>query len=770
MEIEKIPEFTKKEVEALKSAGITKIEELVGMTKELLSQLTGFSIEKSVELIRKSWKYYQPEIVSANKYGEERYRIETPFPTLNKLFGGGIPTGTLTQFYGSFGSGKSQILFTQSVLEASKGNLVLFIDTERTFSKKRLLEITENRGFDTSILENIKLITTPSSNELMILVAKLGRVISEIEEQEGKKVRLISIDSVVAPFRSDYVGLDELVERQQKLNWVLRNLLRLSEVKDFAVMFSNQVVAAIGSHEKFVPVGGYIATHICVSPNTLVVTDNGIKTIEELQIGDTVLGFSGSEISFSKVIDKAETYHKTTYLVNDTLEMSPEHRVFVVDGIEIKEKCVKDLKEGDYLVYPNKINVPVRKIIIPEFEDRRVYVIKNGKEVKEKLRKVFPIKRYKECMRRVGVNPRQLRGILNSGYLTTRKVIEKIKSIVGEENVEYEVKETHKHKNYREVRVLTKELAQFLGYFVGDGNTTFVNGIRIRDRDVDVLRHYGEIVKKVFGINYVINKVSKNCYELVVYSKYMEDVLRYLMSRIYDIFYEEEEVIKAFLRGIFDAEGSVQINRGRPIVSIGLGKNNKNFLIFLKLLLMRLGIMSGRIRKCGNGYAFYVNNTLFRDIGFTAKRKAKRLNKAFREPLDSIPVPRRTIRDLLKKMGIKWERSHYHNFIRREELEELCRDGRVKELLGHLLNFNYEKVRSIKVVRKPVRLIDIETVFGNFFANGFLVHNSNNIFKLLRWKQRKRVLRIYDVPFLPEMDIYFKITKKGVEEIKKEEK
>jgi len=262
MEIEKIPEFTKKEVEALKSAGITKIEELVGMTKELLSQLTGFSIEKSVELIRKSWKYYQPEIVSANKYGEERYRIETPFPTLNKLFGGGIPTGTLTQFYGSFGSGKSQILFTQSVLEASKGNLVLFIDTERTFSKKRLLEIAENRGFDTSILENIKLITTPSSNELMILVAKLGRVISEIEEQEGKKVRVVSIDSLTAPFRSDYVGLDELVERQQKLNWVLRNLLRLSEVKDFAVMFSNQVVAAIGSHEKFVPVGGYITTHI----------------------------------------------------------------------------------------------------------------------------------------------------------------------------------------------------------------------------------------------------------------------------------------------------------------------------------------------------------------------------------------------------------------------------------------------------------------------------------------------------------------------------
>jgi len=260
MDISNIPEFTKREVEILKKAGISTINDLVGMSAELLSQLTGYSIEKCNEIIRKSWKYYSPKIVDASSISESEKVIETPLPTLNKLFGGGIQVGTITQLYGSFGSGKSSFLFTQSVLEASKGNIVVFIDTERTFSRKRVEEIARNRGIDVSKLKNIKVITATSSNEVILLVARMARLIDQLE-RDGK-VSMIILDSLTAPFRSDYIGLDELVERQQKLNWVLRTLLRVAQIKELAIMFSNQVVASVGSFEKFSPVGGHVVAHI----------------------------------------------------------------------------------------------------------------------------------------------------------------------------------------------------------------------------------------------------------------------------------------------------------------------------------------------------------------------------------------------------------------------------------------------------------------------------------------------------------------------------
>ena len=66
-------------------------------------------------------------------------RCSTGSKNLDGLLGGGIKTQALTEFAGEFGSGKSQLCHTLSVIAnipKEKGGLggnVLFIDTENTF-------------------------------------------------------------------------------------------------------------------------------------------------------------------------------------------------------------------------------------------------------------------------------------------------------------------------------------------------------------------------------------------------------------------------------------------------------------------------------------------------------------------------------------------------------------------------------------------------------------------------------------------------------------
>ena len=76
---------------------------------------------------------------------------------------------------------------------------------------------------------------------------------------------LIIIDSLMACFRTDYVGRGELSERQQQLGKLLNKLLKLSEQFNVAVYMTNQVMADPGNTMAHVdtkkPVGGHVLAH-----------------------------------------------------------------------------------------------------------------------------------------------------------------------------------------------------------------------------------------------------------------------------------------------------------------------------------------------------------------------------------------------------------------------------------------------------------------------------------------------------------------------------
>ena len=88
--------------------------------------------------------------------------ITTGSQNLDKILGGGLESGSITELYGEFRTGKSQICHTLAVICQLPVNMgggegkCLYIDTEGTFRPTRLAPIAERFQLrPEDVLENI---------------------------------------------------------------------------------------------------------------------------------------------------------------------------------------------------------------------------------------------------------------------------------------------------------------------------------------------------------------------------------------------------------------------------------------------------------------------------------------------------------------------------------------------------------------------------------------------------------------------------------------
>lgn len=172
-------------------------------------------------------------------------RIKTSSRTLDELLGGGVQTQAITESFGAFGSGKSQMGFqlaVNAVLPVDKGGLageVAFIDTENTFRPERIIQIADAKGIpQDEILSKVIIARAFNSDHQMLLVDEIEDMINK-----GKNIRLIVVDSVTSHFRAEFIGRGTLADRQQRLNRHLHRLQRLADVYNLVVYITNQVSA-----------------------------------------------------------------------------------------------------------------------------------------------------------------------------------------------------------------------------------------------------------------------------------------------------------------------------------------------------------------------------------------------------------------------------------------------------------------------------------------------------------------------------------------------
>lgn len=193
-------------------------------------------------------------------------RITTGSKAFDILLGGGVETQAITECYGEFGSGKSQLAFQLAVnvqLPLDKGGLeghAIWIDTEGTFRPSRIEQLAGALNLDPrETLQNIKIGRAYSSDHQILLVDKIPDLINA-----DPKIRLIVVDSMMALFRAEYVGRGTLADRQQKVNVVLHSLQRLADRYNLAVYITNQVMARpdVLFGDPTAAVGGHIVGHV----------------------------------------------------------------------------------------------------------------------------------------------------------------------------------------------------------------------------------------------------------------------------------------------------------------------------------------------------------------------------------------------------------------------------------------------------------------------------------------------------------------------------
>nr|CAG4648041.1 EOG090X0906 [Moina brachiata]SVE93108.1 EOG090X0906 [Moina brachiata] len=198
------------DIKKLEEAGFHTVESVAYAPKKSLLAIKGISEAKADKIMATS-KLVPMGFTTATEYHQKRaeiIQISTGSKELDKLLGGGIETGSITEIFGEFRTGKTQLCLTLAVtcqLPIDHGGgegKCLYIDTEGTFR----------------------------------------------------------------PERTDYSGRGELSARQMHLARFLRMLLRLADEFGVAVVITNQVVAQVDGAAMFAadpkkPIGGNIMAH-----------------------------------------------------------------------------------------------------------------------------------------------------------------------------------------------------------------------------------------------------------------------------------------------------------------------------------------------------------------------------------------------------------------------------------------------------------------------------------------------------------------------------
>ncbi|GMK56199.1 hypothetical protein CspeluHIS016_0300390 [Cutaneotrichosporon spelunceum] len=200
--------------------------------------------EAKIEKLKEaSQKMLPPAFSSAADISDRRASVvyvSTGSKAVDSMLGGGVATQSITEVYGEFRTGKTQLCHTLCVTtqlpedQGGASGRVAYIDTEGTFRPDRVRAVADRFGVDSQMaLENILCARAWSS------------------EQQWQ----------------DYSGRGELSERQQKLNQFLARLQKLAEEFNVAVLLTNQVQADPGAAAMFAaassakPVGGHILAH-----------------------------------------------------------------------------------------------------------------------------------------------------------------------------------------------------------------------------------------------------------------------------------------------------------------------------------------------------------------------------------------------------------------------------------------------------------------------------------------------------------------------------
>lgn len=266
--IEELPGVGPATAEKLREAGYTDLMAIAVESPRNLAGTAEIGVSVATKIIYAAKKEANVgEFETGDTLLEKRKevgKLTSCSKALDELMGGGFETQAIVEFYGEFGSGKTQLIHQLAVnvtLPLEKGGLegeTMMIDTENTFRPERIVQMAEALELDPAeVLKKIRVARAFNSHHQMLLVDKAMELAKE------KNIRLLIVDSLTAHFRAEYVGRGALAERQQLLNKHMHNLIRFGDLNNAVIAVTNQVAAKPDAFfgDPTRPIGGHIVGH-----------------------------------------------------------------------------------------------------------------------------------------------------------------------------------------------------------------------------------------------------------------------------------------------------------------------------------------------------------------------------------------------------------------------------------------------------------------------------------------------------------------------------
>ena len=255
-----------RQIKLLQENGVSTAEALAMSTLNIVADIDGLGDKTAKKLIWNARNALgMTDFITAADIDENVEFITTGSSELNRILGGGFQTDKLTEVYGPFKSGKTNLAHTLAVtvqLPISRGGLespMAYIDTENTFSKEKIKRIAKRFDLDPGeVLSKIFHARIYSSDHQNQMISKAETLC------KTRGVRLIVVDSLMALMRAEYVGIGMLAKRQGVLNNMLHGLSRIAETYNCGILLTNQVATKMmGMFSGNDAIGGNIIAHGC---------------------------------------------------------------------------------------------------------------------------------------------------------------------------------------------------------------------------------------------------------------------------------------------------------------------------------------------------------------------------------------------------------------------------------------------------------------------------------------------------------------------------
>ncbi|HLC71367.1 MAG TPA: LAGLIDADG family homing endonuclease, partial [Candidatus Nanoarchaeia archaeon] len=481
------------------------------------------------------------------------------------------------------------------------------------------------------------------------------------------------------------------------------------------------------------------------------------------------LSLSDSPITDRWDVKKSQIYKIITRYPRLEVQASKDHVFFVNTPEGIKEKSAQKLQKGDYLIMPEYIKVEGEVHTIPAVQYYNSFKIsKQGQEFLFKKREEKGLLQ-RELAKQLEITQTTISSYEIGKINAQRASLQKLCVALGIDFYDFLNKYTSPYL-YQIIQLpvlLDEKLAQFLGYFVGDGCLE-KDRVTFFEQNKQVALAYKQIFDHYFSLSSTYKfRESKNYHQLRFTSRPLvrliqaefPEIKKTLDTTIPEkILTSPNKILAAFLRGLFDAEGYVSQRK-----QVAMGINNKLLAQQVQLVLLRFGII-GSLHEYDNRRNKYSKNPRFtvditekislesfqQNIGFTSTKKSEKLihhinDKTLKSNVRKILVPGREIRKIVEAAGYNLRLfPKVTNFFRNERMmsKEVFKHSILNnikdEKLYHNLKeiYNYPflpvKIESITQREESVEMVDISVGNQNFIANGVIVHNSAQRFARLR--------------------------------------